>query len=106
MKLPLDQRTAFADQVLNKIWPCEYWSRDEQLFACAEGWSLTVWGLGPYLDRIERFDVGGCTDFETDQEAAAYVIKRAQEGSPLHCRAMVLHMASVLKYGEANAKPV
>lgn len=103
MKLPLDQRTAFADSVLVKVWPVSYWNREEQLFACAEGWALNIF-LPPY-DRIGRWDYGDngeYTEFKTDQEAVAYVLKRAQEGSPLHCRAITLHAASVLKYGEQS----
>lgn len=94
MKLPLDQRTALADSILSHIWPCEYWSREEQLFANAEGWNLTVFGAA---ERIERCDY--IQEFATDQDAIAYVLQRAQEGSPLHCRAVILHGASVLKHG-------
>lgn len=102
MKLPIEERTAFADQVLSLCWGCEYWSREEQMFACAEGWSLTVFGTDKEEDRISRWDFGhgSYTDFDTDKEAVAYVLKRAEEGSPLHCRALILHAASVLKHGE------
>lgn len=105
MKLPLDQRTAFADRVLTLLWPVDYWSRDEQLFACAEGWTLSVFFRDhTTLDRITRFHPqagdGFYTDFATDDEAISYVLQRAQEGSPLHCRAITLHAASVLKYGK------
>lgn len=105
MKLPIDQRSALANEVLTLMWPVSYWSRDEQLFACAEGWSLCVFaeivGDNRAQDRIARWDIkdGQATDFKTDAEAVAYVLQRASEGSPLHARALVLHSASVLKHG-------
>lgn len=100
MKLPLDERTAIAGYLLTQYWPCEYWSRDEQAFAHAEGWSLNVLND----DRIrcyvppESYAASWC-EFKDNQDAVAYVLQRAQEGSPLHCRALVLHTANVLKNG-------
>lgn len=100
MKLPIDQRSAIANQVLTYLWPVQYWSREEQMFAMAEGWCLSVFDPED-MDRIQRWDYqnGQCTDFATDAEAALYVLQRAREGSPLHCRAIVLHAAAVMKRG-------
>lgn len=100
--LDYDARLRLSLQTLTECWGCEYWSRDEQAFAQAEGWALSVFEDEDRLvDRIGAMRRPGFHMFATDQEAVAYVVKRAEEGSPLHMRAMVLHAASVLKYGNA-----
>lgn len=97
-----EDRRKYADRILNQCWGCEYWSREEQLFAMAEGWSLNVFAEEEARqDRMHAILVPSAYQvFSTSLEAVAYVLKRAEEGSPLHCRALVLHMASVLKYGQ------
>lgn len=105
LDLPFDSLTpaqaarfVAADAWLTDCWGCEYWSRDEQQFAVAEGWSLSIFADEDHeLDRISRDK--SSVDFRSDLEAVHYVTKRSQEGSPLHARALVLHMASVIKYG-------
>lgn len=90
-----------ALQWLDACWGCEYWSRDEQAFAMAEGWSLSVFSdYDENRDRIHR-STDWTDTFKTDAQAIEYVTTRAQEGSPLHCRALVLHLASVLRGGAA-----
>lgn len=106
MKVPLDQRGYVSDRLFTRSWDCTYWSRDDQVLAAVEGWCLQVFAGGDnkMQDRIllwrpPQLMAENWCEFANHDEAIAHVAKRAEEGSPLHCRALVLHVSSVLKYG-------
>jgi hypothetical protein len=92
----------YAERVLSRAWDCTYWTRDDQVNAIAEGWHLSM-GRG-YLGAEQHRDRIGASysqhDFRTTEEAIEHVLARAEQGSELHCRAIALHVASVLKYGK------
>lgn len=104
MTTTVEDRFEIAKVLLDTCWGCTYWSRDEQAFAIAEGWGLNVFADDERkVDRISGWNLlpDEGVPLLSHEEALAYVFKRAQEGSPLHARALLLHSASVLKYGDA-----
>lgn len=69
------------------------WSTWESKVAKSEGWCLHEHhvdkGLPPYW-CISRETTNSVFDF--DLNAVKHVMKKSAEGSPLHCRAIALHM--------------
>lgn len=81
------------------IWPDGPWTLEDQAAAFVEGWSLSLF-------TKDRREYGKILSFASspslnvfggsNEKAAAFVKMRASQGSDLHQRALVLHIAALL----------
>lgn len=89
-----------VDQALGHDWDCEAWTREDQIEAMAEGWALACFNVDYYVVNV---DIDFPWALKSDAEAAAFVKRRADEGSALHLKALTLEVTSRLVGGIASA---
>lgn len=85
---------------MRDVWPDGPWTLEDQATAFAEGWSLAIFlkdrreygKILPYSTTSILDAFGG-----SNEKAAAFVKARAEQGSDLHQRALVLHITATLK---------
>jgi hypothetical protein len=93
---PVD-RALQADKGLRRDWPDDLpWSRDDQVQALVEGWSMALFGHAPPCVMVAQSM--GDDLFKSDEHVLMHVRSRAALGSELHQRALSLHIAGKLAH--------